>query len=44
VTDTPQSFYRCSRPLVAFGNNIIGASTSVSEFTGRIVKVTYMNK
>jgi hypothetical protein len=41
VIDAPQLFYRCSRALVAIGNNIIGASTSGSEFSGTIDKVTY---
>jgi hypothetical protein len=44
MVDSPQLYYRCSRALVAIGNNIIGASTSVSEFTGTIVRVTYLNK
>jgi hypothetical protein len=44
LIDASQPYYRCSRALVAIGINIIGASTSGPEFTGRIVKVTYLNK
>lgn len=44
VIDAPQLFYRCSRALVSIGNNIIGASTSGSEFSGKIEKVTYSGR
>jgi hypothetical protein len=44
VADAPQLFYRCSRALVAFGTNIIGASTAGSGFSGKIVKLTYPGK
>lgn len=43
VLDAPEAFYRCSRAMISVGENIIGASTAGSEFTGTIVKVSYQN-